>query len=146
MNKILALAVSLIFTLSANLSFAQAERPLLEPALEVFNLYEMEPTVNPLGIELRTVGLSAIRIAQVKLKKGQSTPSHNHAFEQMVLIVEGRARATSGDQEFILEPGQMFAAPAFIHHTYTALEDTVAIEVFGPGATLPPNPNENNNP
>lgn len=124
----------------------QGNQSLIEPELEVFDLYNMEPRTNPLGLEVRSVGLSSLRMAQVIVKKGQSTPSHNHAFEQMVLILEGKAMVTSGDKEFVLEPGEMFTAPAFVHHTYTGLEDTIAIEAFGPGGSFTPNTSVINNP
>lgn len=146
MKYFLTLTFFIAALMSSNFSLAQRQQPLIEPRLEVFDLYGMEPRTNPLGLELRAVNLATVRMSQVIVKKGQSTPSHNHAFEQMVLIIEGKVRVTSGDKEIIMGPGEMFTAPAFVHHTYTALEDTIAIEAFGPGGNSTPNTSVINRP
>lgn len=139
MKHLVLISLFTVEVFFSNLTQAQGLQPLIEPELEVFDLYGMEPITNPLGLELRVVGLSSVRMSHVIVRKGQSTPSHNHAFEQMVLVIEGKIRVSSGDKEFILGPGEVFTAPAFVHHTYTALEDTIAIEAFGPGGNFAPN-------
>lgn len=141
MNLFFAITL-LLFT---QLGLAQGPKPLVEPEMEVFDVYGMEPRILPNGLEARIVGLATINTNQVTLKKGMSTPSHNHAFEQIVLVLEGQIKAFSGEKEFILGPGEMFTAPAFVHHTYTALEDTKTFEVFGPGGSFTPNTSVVNN-
>ncbi len=39
----------------------------------------------------------------------------------------------SGGREFILEPGDVVAFPAWVDHGFEALEDTVTYEAAGPG-------------
>ena len=61
------------------------------------------------------------------------TIAHNHANELIVMLLEGRLRAFSGDREFLLEPGDMVVVPAYVEHRYEALEDSVTVEAVGPG-------------
>jgi len=140
MKKSLSLLVALVLTCSAQLVSAQVKhQPLVGPGMDTFNLKTMEQRTNSGGLKIRGVGLATVRLAEIEIKKGQFTSSHNHAFEQMVLVQSGRIKAFSGENEYILGPGEMFAVPSFVHHYYTALEDSVTIEVFGPGGSFSPN-------
>ena len=132
MNKIIyAVFATLLLTYSP-LGIGQGQ-PLIEPEMEIVDLVNLEPRNPREGLNMRSSGLATIRIGRLNIEKGASTPSHNHANEQMVLVLEGRIKAYSGDKEFVLGPGEMFKVPAYVHHTYTALEDSLTIEVFGPG-------------
>ena len=45
-------------------------------------------------------------------------------------------RVASGEQEYILEPGDMVIFPAYVLHQLEALEESVTIETPGAGARL----------
>ena len=105
----------------------------VEPKMEVHNFFGMEPEQFMEGIFGRDVALNTIKFARIDIEEGRSTPHHNHPDEQFVLVLEGRVRATSGENEFIVNPGELIAIPAYVEHTYTALEDSICIEIFGPG-------------
>ena len=140
MKKSLSVLITLVLMCGAQWANAQVKhQPLVGPGMDTFNLNTMDQRTNPGGLKIRGVGLATIRLAEIDIKKGQFTSSHNHAFEQMVLVQSGQIKAFSGENEYILGPGEMFAVPAFVHHYYTALEDSVTIEVFGPGGNFSPN-------
>jgi len=105
-----------------------------ETELQIYDFDTIDVVTTPGGLTVRPVFLSDVRLVQVTLEKGQTTTSHSHEFEQMVTVQSGKIKAFNGEKEFILEPGQGFAAASNVHHYYTALEDSVTLEVIGPGA------------
>jgi quercetin dioxygenase-like cupin family protein len=72
-------------------------------------------------------------LVRVEWPAGTSTTPHNHANELVLSVVSGRLRAISGDKEFVLEPGDAVVIPAWVEHSYVALEDTLTYEAAGPG-------------
>ena len=108
-----------------------------EAKMEIFDFNTMEQNTTPSGVNVRPVFLDDIRLVQVTIEEGQTTPSHSHGFVQMVMVHTGKIKAFNDEKEFILGPGEGFAVPADVHHYYTALEDSVTIEVIGPGAPAP---------
>ena len=138
-NTTMKNSITLVFAIFAlafaQFGFAQGQTPeLIEPKLEIVDLAGMEARNVREGLEMRSAGLSLVRFGRLNIQKGYSTPSHNHGFEQMVLVLEGSIRVHSGDEHHDLGPGEMFMAPPFVHHYYEALEDSLTIEAFGPGA------------
>ena len=139
MKKIISLFSATLLLAFSQFGVAQGT-PLIEPKMEVVDIVNMEGRTLRPGLNMQSAGLSLVRVGRLSIEKGFTTPSHNHAFEQMVLVVEGSIRAFSGDNEYILGPGEMFMAPSFVHHYYEALEDSITLEIFGPGAPQPPAP------
>ena len=74
-----------------------------------------------------------IRLNRTTIRKGVAAALHNHPDEQMSLVLSGRLRASGGDLEFEIGPGDVVRFPAHMPHSVVALEDTVIIEGFGPG-------------
>ena len=137
MKRTISLIFATFILAFSQLGFAQGPT-LIEPKMEIVDLAGMPARSLREGLSMRNAGLTNVRVGRLSITEGSSTPSHNHAFEQMVLVLEGSIKAYSGDNEYILGPGEMFMAPSFVHHYYTALEDSVTLEVFGPGLTPPP--------
>lgn len=131
MNRFIIAFVSILA-----IGFAQqstSQQPLIQPKMTVENLFGMEPREAMPGVKSRGVSAATMRLSRIEVATGHSTPDHNHADEEIVLLLEGRIKATSGDQEFILEPGQLIIIPAYVQHHYEALVSSVTIEAFGPG-------------
>lgn len=72
-------------------------------------------------------------LVRVEWPEGTSTTPHNHANELVLSVVSGRLRAISGDKQFVMEAGDTVIIPAWVEHSYVALEDTLTYEAAGPG-------------
>ena len=70
---------------------------------------------------------------QVRWPKGSVAESHNYGVELIVTVASGQLKVMSGGEEFILEPGDVVAFPAWVDHGFEALEETVTYEAAGPG-------------
>ncbi len=66
------------------------------------------------------------------LRKGAVLPKHSHPHEQSGYLVRGRIRLSIGTDQYDAGAGDSWCIPGGVEHGATALEDTVAIEVFSP--------------
>jgi quercetin dioxygenase-like cupin family protein len=131
MKKLSIAFLSVLVAAFAHQSVSQQH--LTEPKMTVIDFFGMEPR-NPMeGITARGTDLATFRVARIELETGHSTPDHNHPDEEMIILLEGQVKAVSGDEEFIVNPGEMIIIPAYVQHHYEAIESSVSIEVFGPG-------------
>lgn len=85
------------------------------------------------GRVVRRMEGATVGLIRVEWPAGTRTTPHNHANELVVFLVEGRLKAISGDDEFTLEPGDLVVVPAYVEHSYEALEDSITVEAAGPG-------------
>lgn len=133
MKKIAIISAAL--ALGAIISQVTAqEQAMIVPEMEKHNLYGMDGREVRPGITIRNVSMATIRMSRVEITEGTSTPNHNHADEEIVMLIEGSVIGYMGDKEFVLDtPGEMITIPAFVQHRYQAQEDSATIEVFGPG-------------
>ncbi|MEM9403847.1 MAG: cupin domain-containing protein [Pseudomonadota bacterium] len=76
------------------------------------------------------------RLHQLDFPKGVFSPRHNHADEEIFYIVSGRFRVITGEDEFLLGPGDVLTVPAFVEHEFEALTDATLLETGGPGPML----------
>lgn len=129
MNRLIVSLVTLIVVTFSQLSIAQ----VTEPEMTFHKLDELPATRSDDGRESRRVVAATIGVSRVEWPAGTKTTAHNHANELVVVLLEGRLRAISGDREFILEPGELVVLPAYVEHHYEALGNSVTLEAFGPG-------------
>ena len=134
MNRFITALIAVFIIVFAHQSISQ--QPLLDPEMTVHDLFGMEPRNFREGILGRVVAAATVRLSRIEITEGFSTPAHNHPDEEIVLLLEGSIRAVSGDNEFVLQPGELILIPAYVEHHYVALEDSVTIEAFGPGRNL----------
>ncbi len=71
-------------------------------------------------------------MAEFRLEQGADLPKHNHPHEQTGYLVSGEITLTIGDQTHQVKPGDSWCIAGDVEHKATALEDSVAIEVFSP--------------
>jgi quercetin dioxygenase-like cupin family protein len=88
------------------------------------------------GIVRRTLA-SGDRVTLVEwtVAKGASVPSHQHEHEQVGYLIKGRGLVEVGGETRELVEGDSYLAPSNVPHGVTALEDSVAIEIFSPPRT-----------
>lgn len=71
-------------------------------------------------------------MAEFRLEKGAELPRHGHPHEQTGYLVSGRLDLTIGDTSYSVNPGDSWSVPGGVEHCASALEDSVAVEVFAP--------------
>ncbi len=130
-SLVTATAMLALFSQSAS---TQQFHPLIEAEMESHNLFGMEGREVMPGITVRNIAMATIRMNRIDITEGSSTPNHNHPDEEIVMLLEGSVIGYMGDKEYRLdEPGETITIPAYVQHRYLALEDSVTIELFGPG-------------
>jgi quercetin dioxygenase-like cupin family protein len=71
-------------------------------------------------------------MAEFRLEQGADLPKHSHPHEQTGYLVSGEIALTIGDETHQVKPGDSWCIAGDVEHKATALEDSVAIEVFSP--------------
>jgi quercetin dioxygenase-like cupin family protein len=85
------------------------------------------------GVTRRTLSTSeGMMLIDVVLEKGAVVPFHNHPHEQIGYLASGRVLFEMGDERRELGPGDSWLVPPNVPHQVTALEPSVAIDVFSP--------------
>ena len=129
MNKKITLVATIVLVAFASSGSSQ----IIEPEMQHYRVAELPATHNDDGRVVRRVSAATIGLIQVEWPAGTRTTPHNHAAELIVYLVEGQMRAFSGGQELMLEAGDAVVFPAYVDHSYEALEDSVTVEAAGPG-------------
>lgn len=57
---------------------------------------------------------------------------HSHPHEQLVYIIRGHIRFSSGDNTFDARAGDSFIVPGGVEHQASALEESEVLDVFTP--------------
>lgn len=133
MNKPSAFLWPFAILLSSLLFLQVASPQIAMPAMEFHESGEIEARSMEDGRIVQRVSAATVSLIKVEWPAGTSTTAHNHANELVLHVLEGRLRAFSGDQEVIMEPGDVIVIPAWVDHRYEALEDSVTVEAVGPG-------------
>jgi quercetin dioxygenase-like cupin family protein len=85
------------------------------------------------GVTRRTLSTSErMMLIDVVLEKGAVVPSHSHPHEQIGYLASGRVLFELGDERRELGPGDSWLVPPNVPHQVTALEPSLAIDVFSP--------------
>ena len=87
----------------------------------------------PDGVERQMIVGENLMICRVKFPPGVVAAAHAHPHEQMTIVEKGRARFLVGDEERIVEPGDVVHIPQNARHGATMLdEEVVLIDIFSP--------------
>lgn len=103
------------------------------PEANVVRIADAEFNSTPDGRAIHRVNGTTVGMMNVQWPKGTLAEPHNHGVELIVTLASGRMMVMSGGEEFILEPGDVVAFPAWVDHGFEALEDSVTYEAAGPG-------------
>ena len=72
------------------------------------------------------------------MKDGAVVKLHDHPSEQFGYVIKGGFEMTIGDKKATLKAGDAYFIPPNVPHTFTAIGETEAIDVFNP-IRQPPN-------
>ncbi len=127
------LTVVLVALLLGSFSQLVIPQQVTDPEMTALSFNDLEARSMQDGRNVRRIDASTVGLIRVEWPMGTSTTPHNHANELVLTVIEGRLRAISGSHEFVLEPGDAVVIPAWVEHSYIALEDSVTLEAAGPG-------------
>ena len=94
-------------------------------------------SVNPVemlpGVVRRTMSEGErMMLVEVTLDNGAEVPLHTHPHEQVGYLASGRLLFEIGDEKRELSAGDSWLVPSNVPHQVTALETSVAIDIFSP--------------
>jgi quercetin dioxygenase-like cupin family protein len=85
------------------------------------------------GIRQKTLAYGEKTLmVEFRLQKGATLPMHKHPHEQTGYLVSGRLDLTIENDTRRIGPGDSWCIPSGTEHWATAMEDSVAVEVFSP--------------
>jgi len=87
--------------------------------------------LNALATRQYVVGTNTM-LARIVLKKGAVVPMHQHMHEQISHVVEGALKFRIDAEEIAVRAGEILCIPPHVPHEVTALEDSVALDIFNP--------------
>ncbi|WP_295815233.1 cupin domain-containing protein [uncultured Deinococcus sp.] len=91
------------------------------------------------GVTRRFVHGEQAMVAQIELRAGAVVPWHEHANEQISVLLSGRARfefgGTAAPEVVEAGAGDTIVIPGHLPHQVTVLEDAQVIDVFAPPRT-----------
>ena len=125
-----------IVTLPLLMVLAAAYAQITQPEISVQSYDDLPVNDIAPGVHTRFVVGDTVMLNRVLFDEGAMSPLHNHSEEQIVTVVSGRMRVSSGDTEYILEPGDAVIFPAYVLHRLEALEESVTIETLGAGGHI----------
>jgi len=85
------------------------------------------------GVVRRTLSEGErMMLVEVTLAQGVVVPLHTHPHGQIGYLASGRLLWELGDERLELSAGDSWLVPSNVPHQVTALEPSVAIDVFSP--------------
>ena len=73
-----------------------------------------------------------LTIARLTIKVGAVVPRHHHPNEQVTTVESGRLQFDFDGESMEVRTGESVQIPSGVPHSVTALEDSVALDVFSP--------------
>lgn len=85
------------------------------------------------GIERQMVIGENLMICRLRLAPHIVTPAHDHPHEQMTLVERGRVLFTIGDEQRVVQAGDVLHFPPGAWHGATMLdEEVILVDIFSP--------------
>ena len=85
------------------------------------------------GVMRRTLNAGErTMLCEVNFARGAVVPEHTHPHEQIGYLARGRLRFVIVDEVREIAEGDSWLVPSNVPHVVTALEDSVAIDIFSP--------------
>ena len=77
-----------------------------------------------------------MQLVWARLEPDYPYPMHSHPHDQVSVLIEGRLRLTVGDETRVIEPGDMWHAPAGVEHGGEVLDGkpVVFVDVYSPAS------------
>lgn len=94
---------------------------------EFFNLCELPAADSGSGIRRRAAAAGQAMMTFFSFRPGSVVPRHEHPYDQLSVVVKGRAEFTVGDTVRVLGPGEGARMPGGTLHGVRILEEETEI-------------------
>ncbi len=85
------------------------------------------------GVDIYTAAGNEMMLSLVEFEPGAVVEAHSHPHEQVGVVLEGRAHFFIGDEDRVLEPGDMYRIPGGVTHRVVGLDGRAkALDIFHP--------------
>jgi quercetin dioxygenase-like cupin family protein len=85
------------------------------------------------GVTIHTCAAAQMMLSYVDLQPHAVVAEHSHPHEQVGMVLEGRALFCIGDEQKVLQKGDMYRIPGHVKHRVVAYEEPVkALDIFYP--------------
>jgi quercetin dioxygenase-like cupin family protein len=85
------------------------------------------------GVTVRTCTAEKMMLSLAEFAPNAVVEEHEHAHEQVGIVLEGRATFFIGAEQKTLGPGDIFRIPGHVRHRVVALDQPVkALDIFYP--------------
>ena len=85
------------------------------------------------GVVMKNLGRGEkMSVLHWDMADGSVVPLHQHLHEQFGYVIKGGFKMLIGNEEATLKAGDCYFIPGDIPHTFTAIGETEAIDVFSP--------------
>ncbi len=85
------------------------------------------------GVDIFTRAGKQMMLSLVEFQPGAVVEAHSHRHEQVGMVVEGRAHFFVGDEDHVLDPGDMYTIPGGVTHRVVAMDEGAkALDIFHP--------------
>lgn len=85
------------------------------------------------GVHLDSLAVGeASMVTKMNYVVGNYAAEHTHPQEQCGYVISGKYRMTVADKAFLLEPGDSYAVPGGVPHSFRVLEAGEVVDVFTP--------------
>jgi quercetin dioxygenase-like cupin family protein len=109
----------------------KADRPI--PGLSIVKGDTVESTAAFEGLARRIHAYNdRLMLTEHVMEAGSVFPRHSHPHHQLAYVVSGHLRIVCGDHTFEARGGDSFVLDGGIEHQVTALERSVALDIFTP--------------
>ena len=102
-----------------------------------FPMVEISPGVRGHRVVDQPQGSGAVTVGELEVVPGAGLARHRHKVEEAIMVVEGRARFTLGDEASEVGPGTMLLAPAGRPHSLECIgSETLRIYFVFPAVNV----------
>ncbi|NPA15753.1 MAG: cupin domain-containing protein [Deferribacteres bacterium] len=94
---------------------------------------ELIPKLPKKGIKMKVVTGERVQMVLFEIEPNVEFPEHSHPHEQMGTVLEGKILLKVGDEEKVLEAGDVYIAPPNVKHSAKTFDErAVVLDVFSP--------------
>ncbi len=101
--------------------------------MSFFKWKDIIPKLSKEGIKMKVITGERAQMVLFEIEPHVEFPEHSHPHEQMGTVLEGKILLRIGDEERILEAGDVYIAPSNVKHSAKTFgEKAVVLDVFSP--------------